>query len=277
MKNFNYKKGLTHAGVFHADDVFSSALLKLLNPEIHIERVFKVEIPLPSDTIVFDIGNGQYDHHQKDGEIRQNGVKYAAFGLLWKEFGHLLVSQKNVQAFDECFVQDIDDSDNGGRLNAMYSTISSFIPNWDNENQNMDKAFLQAVNYAVSVLQLHIQRMQSSERANELVQEALAQSDGKIVILERFCPWQDVLIPSSAKFVIFPSLRGGYSAQAIPTEIGGRDQKISFPQEWRGNGKEILEKFVPGMTFCHVGGFMVGADSKESAIMACKKAMEKGE
>lgn len=277
MKNFNYKKGLTHAGVFHADDVFSSALLKLLNPEIQIKRVFKVEESLSSDTIVFDIGDGQYDHHQKDGETRKNGVKYAAFGLLWKEFGHLLVSQKNVQAFDECFVQDIDDSDNGGRLNAMYSTISSFIPNWDDENQNIDEAFLQAVNYAVSVLQLHIQRMQASERANELVQEALEESDGHIVILERFCPWQDVLIPSSAKFVIFPSLRGGYSAQAIPTSLGARDQKIPFPKEWRGETKEILEKFVPGMTFCHVGGFMISTDSFESAIMVCKKAMKKGE
>ena len=33
----NIKKALTHAGVFHADDVFSAALLRIVNPNIIIE------------------------------------------------------------------------------------------------------------------------------------------------------------------------------------------------------------------------------------------------
>ena len=31
-------RGLTHAGVFHADDVFATALLRTLNPHIEIVR-----------------------------------------------------------------------------------------------------------------------------------------------------------------------------------------------------------------------------------------------
>ena len=54
----------THSGKFHADDVFSSALLLYLNPEIRIIRGNKV--PEDFDGIVFDIGRGRYDHHQKD-------------------------------------------------------------------------------------------------------------------------------------------------------------------------------------------------------------------
>ena len=65
----------THSGKFHADDVFSSALLLYLNPEITITRGNKV--PDDFDGIVFDIGRGRYDHHQKDSRIRENGISYA--------------------------------------------------------------------------------------------------------------------------------------------------------------------------------------------------------
>ena len=43
----------THGGKFHADDVFSAALLLYLNPEIQIERGNQVSEDY--DGIVFDI------------------------------------------------------------------------------------------------------------------------------------------------------------------------------------------------------------------------------
>ena len=66
----------THGGKFHADDVFSAALLLYLNPEIVITRGNRV--PENFAGIVFDIGRGRYDHHQKDSRVRENGVPYAA-------------------------------------------------------------------------------------------------------------------------------------------------------------------------------------------------------
>ena len=57
-------KAFTHGGKFHADDVFSAALLLYLNPEIQITRGNKV--PEEYDGIIFDIGRGEYDHHQID-------------------------------------------------------------------------------------------------------------------------------------------------------------------------------------------------------------------
>lgn len=68
-------KAFTHGGKFHADDVFSAALLLYLNPEIQISR--GNQVPEDFDGIVFDIGRGAYDHHQKDSRIRENGVPYA--------------------------------------------------------------------------------------------------------------------------------------------------------------------------------------------------------
>lgn len=275
MKNFNYTTGITHAGVFHADDVFSVALIKLLNADVKINRVFKAPEEIPENTIVFDIGFGRYDHHQKDAESRDNGIKYASFGLLWRDFGHMLVSDSSITTFDECFVQSIDDADNGGKINAMYQAISSFVPNWDDEDQNMDVAFFKAVDFAQDILEREIARVSSIEKANVIVQTALNNSDGEIVILDRFVPWQDVLIPSTAKFVIFPSLRGGYSAQAIPSMLGGRDQKVPFPTEWTGEPKEKLQEFVHGMTFCHSGRFMISTDTINAAISACHIALKK--
>lgn len=56
----------THGGKFHADDVFSSALLLYINPEISITRGNSV--PDDFTGIVFDIGRGEFDHHQRTAE-----------------------------------------------------------------------------------------------------------------------------------------------------------------------------------------------------------------
>ena len=38
-KDFNVKRGYTHSGMFHADEVMATALLLLINPEMEIKRV----------------------------------------------------------------------------------------------------------------------------------------------------------------------------------------------------------------------------------------------
>ena len=62
--------GFTHAGKFHADDVFATALLQILRPDIKITRGFTV--PDDFDGIVYDIGFGMFDHHQEPREYRAN-------------------------------------------------------------------------------------------------------------------------------------------------------------------------------------------------------------
>ena len=87
----------THSGKFHADDVFSAALLLYLNPEITIIRGNKV--PDDYEGIVFDIGRGEFDHHQKDSRIRENGIPYAAFGLLWEVLGEEILGAELAEKF----------------------------------------------------------------------------------------------------------------------------------------------------------------------------------
>lgn len=271
---FNFTKGYTHSGIFHADDVFSTALLKMINPDIRIERIPFVPNKLPENSIVYDIGKGRYDHHQPDGEVRENGVKYAAFGLLWRDFGCLLVSETNVLKFEETFVESIDRADNGQGFNLLSGAISSFVPTWDAEDQNMDHAFWRAVKMAQQILSQELKTLNSAERAVSCVREALEKSNGEIVVLDRFMPWQDVLPESTAKFVVYPSVRGGYNAQAVPTEAGGFDQKVPFPEEWAGASPEKLGSIVPGLNFCHPGRFIASATTEEGAVQACRLAME---
>ena len=113
----NNASAFTHSGKFHADDVFSAALLLYLNPEINISRGNKV--PEDFDGIVFDIGRGQYDHHQKDSRVRENGVPYAAFGLLWEALGEKILGQELAEKFDQSFVQPLDNNDNTGEKMSL--------------------------------------------------------------------------------------------------------------------------------------------------------------
>ena len=43
-------EGLTHGGKFHADDVFSAALLKIVNSNIKIRRAFEVPEDFDGDS-----------------------------------------------------------------------------------------------------------------------------------------------------------------------------------------------------------------------------------
>ena len=149
----------THSGKFHADDVFSAALLLYLNPEIMITRGNRV--PEDFDGIVFDIGRGQYDHHQKDSRIRENGIPYAAFGLLWEELGADILGEDLAQRFDEAFVQPLDNNDNTGEKNELATLIGNFNPTWDAEGSN-DEAFFQAVSVAGMILENKFERLEET-------------------------------------------------------------------------------------------------------------------
>ena len=88
LYNLAQKGCVTHSSRFHADDVLSAALLKISGviPDVSvIQRVGRV--PQDFDGLAFDIGGGEFDHHQHNARVRPNGNKYAAFGLLWNAVG----------------------------------------------------------------------------------------------------------------------------------------------------------------------------------------------
>lgn len=282
------KKGasaFTHSGKFHADDVFSAALLLYLNPEIQIER--GNQVPEKYEGIVFDIGRGCYDHHQKDSRIRENGVPYAAFGLLWEALGAEILGEDLAAQFDEAFVQPLDQNDNTGEKNELATLIGNFNPAWDAAG-GTDDAFFQAVSVAGMILENKFQRYLGNERADKKVEEMLQlhevglkngnipMDEEKILVLPEFVPCQKHLSDTQIAFVIFPSNRGGFCIQSQKREHS-MNYKCSFPEEWLGLEGEELET-VTGLKsagFCHKGGFLMTTGTLEDAIAACKISLQR--
>lgn len=276
----NNATAFTHSGKFHADDVFSSALLLYLNPEIRIIRGNKV--PEDFDGIVFDIGRGRYDHHQKDSRIRENGIPYAAFGLLWEELGAEVLGEELAQKFDESFVQPLDNNDNTGEKNELATLIGNFNPTWDAQGGN-DEAFFQAVSVAGMILENKFERYLGNERADKRVEEILeehqkailsgekSKEEARILILPEFVPCQKRLSETDIAFVIFPSNRGGYCIQPQKKEYS-LNYKCSFPVEWLGLENEELAAAtgLPSAGFCHKGGFLMTTGTLEDAVKACE-------
>lgn len=120
---------ITHNGMYHADDVCATALLQIIfGSDIEIIRVNNLnDAVIEDDDIVFDVGGGKFDHHQEGSEIRPNGIPYAAFGLLWKEFYNKLgICGWAAHRMDEDFIQFIDQTDNFGQIKYP-NTLSAMV------------------------------------------------------------------------------------------------------------------------------------------------------
>ena len=265
-------KGFTHGGKFHADDVFATALLRILRPDFKVIRGFTV--PENFDGIVYDIGDGMFDHHSSDREVRPNGIPYAAFGLLWRVLGPGLVGEHQARLVDENFVQPLDLNDNTGENCLLADAIGSFNPLWDSKD-DPDQCFMKAVDTAQIILQNTIDAANAVNRADSLVKKAYAQMDDGVVVLPCYVPWKNGLYKSKAEFVVYPSQRGGWSAQCV-NDRQTRRPKIPFPMDWAGRPAQELEarSGLPGLRFCHASRFLITADDKETAIEACRIAQQ---
>lgn len=260
----------THGGIFHADDVFATALLKSICPagtELKIHRVFKV----PEGAFAYDIGGGQFDHHQGIEYREGTEIPYAAFGKLWAVVGADLVGEKAANTIDAALVQPIDLQDNGVENNPLSKAISNFNPSWDSE-VSVDVAFDLAVDFAFGILEREIKKAKSIAKAESLVDEAAAKRDHeKILVLEQYVPYISRVQEKYLEicFVVYPSLRGGWNCNTVPNP-GEKQGKVLFPEAWLGQTNDEL-----GITFCHQGNFLLSTNTREQAIHCAELALEK--
>ena len=285
---------ITHSGIFHADEVMATVLLSKILPEVKVCRTFKVPEDVAEDVIVYDIGGGVFDHHQRGfSEARENGIKFSSFGLLWRKFGMQLLSDNQnaelvFELFDKTFVTGIDAVDNGQvertdvvQVMTVSGVISSFNPNWD-EKANADESFLKAVAFAELIFDNALASAISKAKAKTGVESAIEKSANGIMILDEFMPWQDYIFNSTNEkandilYVVFPSKRGGYNVNAVPDAPGSFGQRKSLPADWAGlRGAEFAEASgVATANFCHPAKFICGADTFDDALALAKKAVE---
>lgn len=297
VKEIEKANAMTHGGVFHADEVMATVILdRVVEGGVNVLRTFKVPEDLPEDVIVYDIGGGKFDHHQKGGNgTRENGVPYSSCGLIWKEYGMQVVEKTGTgnpelvwNLIDRDLVQGIDALDNGVMPKADYPaqamTINTIISqcnlNWD-EEVDPSLAFEKAWVIADMVFENMLANAVSKAKAQSLVDEGIENSQNGIMNLERFVPWQEYIFSSEnpkAKeilFVVFPSNRGGFNCQCVPDSLGGFGQRNPLPEAWRGlSGDQLREASgVENAIFCHQAGFMCSAETREDAIKMAEIAM----
>lgn len=305
MEN-NKKKLITHNGSFHADDLFAAGVLTLVmqneNTPFEIIRTRDLESIKNAD-YVFDVGGeynpdtNRYDHHQKGGAgVRDNGIPYASFGLVWKHFG-MKLCKDNIDAWkiiDEEIASPIDANDNGvdiGELKfenvkpyAGSRVFSIFEPTWKEDANNTDQIFLEQVKKVVELLKREIKVALDDAEGKEIIKSAYEKAENKkIIFLETSFPrylYQSVLssFPEPI-YLVYPSGHGSsWKVEAISKSPGVMESRMPFPESWRGFTRSedklsISIEGVEGIFFIHNSGFLANLDTKEHAIEFAEKAL----
>jgi len=295
----NKKKLITHNGSFHPDDVFACATLILMlekkSEEYEVIRTRDEEIIKTGD-YVFDVGGvydedkNRFDHHQPDGAgVRDNGIEYASFGLVWKKFGiNLCDNQKVVDQVDKRLVAPIDAWDNGIDLFESKTDIVPYSinhvffamsPTWREESADKDEIFLKCVDLAKSILSREIIHRNAVVAAEESVLEIYNNTiDKRIIVLDNNYPFESNLFKFPEPiFVVYPRKTDHtWGAKAIKSDLKTFQNRKNFPVSWGGLQNEEFQKItgVPDASFCHHSLYLVAAKSKEGAIKLAQIALE---
>jgi uncharacterized UPF0160 family protein len=287
----------THDGSFHADEVFAIAALALLREPMEVVRT-RDEGVLGDADVRIDVGfrhdpsTGDFDHHQRDfDQVRDNGVRYASFGLVWREFGAQICEgdEEVAAAVDASLVQGVDANDTGQQLVAPHvdgvlpltvnGVIGAFNARWD-ENLTPEQErlrFDEAVELARGIVAREILSAGAGRRSARIVQEAISTApDPRLVELPVNAPWKQVLVPGApdALYVIYPK-RQGFGLEAVPRELGSFENRRDLPADWAGRQGDDLVAVtgVADALFCHVKRFLVVARSHEGIEQLARLAL----
>ncbi|MEY2535528.1 MAG: hypothetical protein QOF29_3438 [bacterium] len=286
----------THNGSFHADEVFALGALSLLGEPLDVVRS-RDPATLAAADLRVDVGfrndpaTGDFDHHQKGGAgERANGVPYASFGLIWREFGRRICGGDADVAtrVDEALVQGIDANDaghgsappsDGVRPMTVSGLIGGLNPTWEEELTAEEEAarFDQAVVLAAGVLEREIASAGAQQRAGRLVRDAIDRAtDPRLIELDRNVPWKHVVVTEApqALFVITPK-RAGWGLEAVPRQLGSFENRLDLPEAWGGlDGPQLAALTgVPDALFCHAKRFLAVARSREGIAALAQQAL----
>jgi uncharacterized UPF0160 family protein len=300
----NNRKIVTHNGSFHADDIFSCATLSLmLEKEGKTFEIFRTRDKgiIEAGDYVFDVGgfydadNNRFDHHQKGGAGKRinNGIEYAAFGLVWKKFGiEICGTQAIVDYIDQRLVSPVDAGDNGFDLVENKYDVSPYYiqhffnamrPTWLEKSEGIkitdDAMFLKCVEIAKIILSREITQAKDALLAEEKVIELYNNAtDKRIVILDKDYSYEHILnnFPEPL-YVIYKRVSDDlWGVRAVRKDTKTFKNRKDFPTSWAGLKDEELEQEsgVKGAVFCHKGLFLVVAKTKEAAIKLAQIAVE---
>lgn len=289
------KKVGTHSGRFHADEVMATAILQELY-ELEVVRSRDTEA-LEGLDIIYDVGGGEFDHHQVEKEYRESGIPYAACGLIWRRFGREVarsmepsLSDEQVESVfnsvDQVLMEGIDASDNGMRtyetIVPIYSVsliIAEMNPPWNAEFAG-DQAFFGAVRFASRVLRNTLKHKIAMLMARTHVEAAYNNRQRpEVLVLDRAYPWGQILRDIDEKkevlYAVYPR-DGQFLLQTVRRHDGIRGDRKPLPKSWAGKRDEELGRIVGigDAIFCHPSRFIAGAGSMESIMIMADLAVK---
>ena len=243
---------MTHSGFFHGDEVLATAVLELALGDVYLARVNSVPEDVRDNVVIYDIGYGQYDHHQSGGNgVRDNGVPYSSVGLVWRDYGMRVLGEGEHaelawEYIDRELIQGVDEVDNGAFVTDEQSArqltfpkaVALFNPQLGSD-VTYDKAFLDAVSFARTVLEKAIAKYLTLASAYPQVEQAITAAEKHVAVLGERLPWQELILDSNNPkagdiyFVVMPSEREGFIWQAVPDFLGSYGQRKQVPTSWR--------------------------------------------
>jgi len=262
----NDKTIATHNGSFHADDVFSIAAFKLIDPSFTLVRTRDLELIAKADIVIdvggeYDADRNRFDHHQRGGAgERENGIPYSSFGLIWQKYGVEICQGKAdlANAVDAGLVSTIDAIDCGhvngvSECISLSQTIGMFNPTWQEDSD-------------------------CGISAKAIVAKAIEQAeDPRVIVLERYIPWKRTVhaLSDEALYMVYPSPTGQWRIQTVPVEPGSFEDRKSLPKAWAGlSGQDLIDMTgIDDAMFCHNGLFIAGAESFESTMKMAALAL----
>lgn len=291
-------KIVTHDSSFHTDDIFAVAVLLLKFPDAEVVRSRKPEIIDSADYVVdtgmvYDPSRNRFDHHMPEGAgVRGNGIPYASFGLVWKQFGEELAGGKRgADIIDKKLIQPIDSYDNGVALSTsnfkglreyvMYDFFLSYLTQTDTTNESIYSVFMNNVKIARDLLEREILKAKEAVRGEDTVRKYYELSEDKrlIVMDENIPNWREVLTEMlEVIYVIHPRSDGQWTLGCVP-DLSKSDygaNRKSLPLEWAGKeGRELQDiTGVNDAVFAHRNRFMTAAKTKEGALALAKLALD---
>lgn len=288
---------ITHSGTMHTDDVFATAFLDLYKENIKLIRVKEITDTVKKGALIYDIGRGKYDHHQEDTKVRENGIKYSSFGLLFNEFGREYLKEQGIEEIETVFntmdkelIEGIDAVDNGvfPEINAIYKVktlddiIKSCNPSYSS-SQNENDQFIKAVELAKIIFQETLSNIIGKTKARKIILEKISATTKPYLELDEYIPYEETILKSENAshilFALYPSNRGGYGIKTIKKSPEDKNDRLSFPEEWAGLEKEQLENVsgIKDIEFCHSGRFLVICKTKQAAYKVLDKILHQTE
>jgi uncharacterized UPF0160 family protein len=147
--------------------------------------------------------------------------------------------------------------------------------------EELYKTFLDMVGVAQGILTREINKTKTKIEERKIVEKVYQETvDKRIIDLTPynigFSTYGSVLLKYPEPiYVVHPHTNNRFAVRALPIDLNSFESKKSFPESWRGKTPAEFEvaSGVKGAYFAHKSGYLIVADSKETAFLLANKSL----